>query len=139
MEIDDGDGGDFKALYGTISDTLATTFTFRPTQRGRLYRARYRVRNAIGWSGYSPISYLRAAMRPRAPSAPKFVAATANTITITLAPSQDDGGAVITAYELWVDEGDLNSQFTKVTSYTGLETTFILDAAVETSLTPGVY
>lgn len=105
--------------------------------RGLVYRTRYRLRNAIGWSAYSPIGYLRAATRPLAPPAPGFVAATANTITVKLGRSQDNGGAEISAYELWIDDGDLLSTFVKVVSYTGLETSFVIDKGTETSLVSG--
>jgi len=137
LELDDGLGGDFRVLYGTISDTLSTSLIFKQVTRGLLYRARYRVRNAIGFSDYSPIGYLRAASRPSAAPSPKFLAATANTITIALEPSIDNHGAVISAYELWIDEGDLSSSFSKVTSYTGMETSFVIDRAIETSLISG--
>jgi hypothetical protein len=125
------------ALYGVESDTLATTYTYRNVTRGLIYRARYRVRNAIGWSDYSPMGYLKAAIRPSAPPAPGFIAATANSIMVKLGRSEDNGGAEISAYELWIDGGELLSQFSKVASYSGLEASFVIDRAVETSLVSG--
>jgi hypothetical protein len=119
-------------LFGTVSDTLATSVIYKQVTRGLLYRARYRVRNVIGWSSYSPIGYLRAASRPKAPSAPIYIAATSTTITVQLGRSLDDGGAVVQTYELWIDAGDLASDFSQVASYTGLETSFVIDQAIET-------
>lgn len=84
LEIDDGLGGPFRVIFGTVADTLATRSIYKQVERGLLYRTRYRVRNAIGWSDYSPIGYLRAASPPYAPPAPAFVAATADTITVKL-------------------------------------------------------
>lgn len=95
LELDNGRGGDFKVLFGTVSDTLTTSILSKDVERGLLYRARYRVRNAIGWSGYSPIGYLRAAGRPQFPPAPSYVSATADTMTIKLGLSTNDEGAVI--------------------------------------------
>lgn len=124
-------------LFGTVSDTLSTSLLYKQLTRGLLYRARYRVRNAIGFSDYSPIGYLRAAARPAAPPAPTFVAATADTITVTLGRSLENHGAVISSYELWIDGGELTSAFTQVTSYMGMETNFVIDRAIETSLISG--
>jgi len=111
LEVDDGKGGEFTVLFGEISDTLATTYTYRYVNRSLIYRTRYRVKNAIGWSDYSPIGYLRAAMRPLAPPSPEFISATANSIKVKLMRSEDNGGAEISAYELWIDGGEIISQF----------------------------
>jgi len=35
--------------------------------KGTVFRLRYRVKNAIGWSEYSPIAYIQAATKPIAP------------------------------------------------------------------------
>jgi hypothetical protein len=137
LEVDDGAGEEFRVLFGTISDTLSTSFTLKNVTRGRVYRARYRVRNAIGFSDYSPIGYLLAASKPSAPPAPIFVAATSSTISIKLGPSLDNHGSVISAYELWADNGDLSSAFAKLESYTGVQTTFTIDQAIETSMVSG--
>ena len=64
LEVDDGAGGAYKVLYGLESDTLSLSFVYREVKRGFIYRARYRVRNAIGWSDYSPVSSLLAASPP---------------------------------------------------------------------------
>jgi hypothetical protein len=58
-----------------------------------------------GLSQYSPIGFLLAASPPSSPAAPKFVAATLTTITLQLENSLDNGGAPITAYQLWIDDG----------------------------------
>lgn len=33
----------------------------REGMAGRVFRSRYRIKNAVGWSTYSPIAYTRAA------------------------------------------------------------------------------
>ena len=74
-------------------------------QRGVLYRCRYRVRNSIGWSGYSPIGYLLAASVPFAPEAPTYYAATDSSISIRIEKVMDNGGAPVISHELWIDDG----------------------------------
>ena len=65
LEIDDGHGGQFVPVFGTETDSLSTSFTlYQDVQRGNLYRARYRAKNIIGWTDYSPIGYILAAVKP---------------------------------------------------------------------------
>jgi hypothetical protein len=61
LEIDDGQGGNFNALYGDIEDTLTLAIVYKNVTRGKEYRVRYKARNAVGWSAYSPTGYLLAA------------------------------------------------------------------------------
>jgi hypothetical protein len=109
LEVDDGAGGNFAALYGLNSDSLSTMYLhLRDDMRGLVIRARYRVKNAVGWSQYSPISYTRAAERPSAPpTAPAPAGATSTTISLVLTRSEDNGGSVITSHQLWIDDGAL--------------------------------
>jgi hypothetical protein len=127
LEIDDGQGGDFVPLYGIVSNTLTTTYTItNGIQRGLTYRARYRVRNAVGWSGYSPICYLLAAVKPSAPPAPIFVSADQTTITLQFERSADNGGSPITKYELWRDDG-LNGPLGLEGYYDLMSTSYVVD------------
>jgi len=65
LELDDGQGGQFVAVYGKEVDSLSTSYYhYTDVQRGNLYRTRYRVKNVIGWSDYSPISFVLAAIPP---------------------------------------------------------------------------
>ena len=61
LEIDDGTGGDFVSVVGFAQDYLLQHFTITGLNQGTLYRLRYRCRNEIGWSEYSPIAYILAA------------------------------------------------------------------------------
>jgi hypothetical protein len=67
LEIDDGLGGQFKSLYGETVDTMSLSTLYKNVTRGLSYRARFRARNVIGWSDYSPIGFLLAATVPEAP------------------------------------------------------------------------
>ena len=66
------------------------------------------------------MGYLRVADVPSAPPAPTTVSATATEIALAMLPSEDRGGADITGYELWIDDGELGETFSKVESYDGI-------------------
>jgi hypothetical protein len=61
---------------------MVLSFIYKEVKRGMLYRVRYRSRNIIGWSDYSPIAYLLASSAPSSPPAPRYIAATSQTISI---------------------------------------------------------
>ena len=59
LEVDDGNGGDFKSLSNT---SMSLQYSMqRDDMAARVFRSRYRIKNAVGWSTYSPIAYTRAA------------------------------------------------------------------------------
>jgi hypothetical protein len=99
LEIDDGFGGQFVAVYGLLVNSLSTSYTLTSgVQKGALFRARYRVKNIIGWSDYSPIGYILAAVVPSTPPQPAIVSAQAESILIQIFPSADEGGTDIDYY-----------------------------------------
>jgi hypothetical protein len=68
LEIDDGTGGDFTPVVGEQTHYLKHEYTItQGVVKGTLYRLRFRALNAIGWSSYSPVAYVRAANIPDAP------------------------------------------------------------------------
>jgi hypothetical protein len=103
LEMDDGDGGDFKSLTGLISTSMLRDFTIKSVIRGRTYRLRYRVLNAVEWSDYSPNLFALVATKPSAPPKPSLGSATGSTITINFKESANSGGSKVTLYELWKD------------------------------------
>lgn len=67
--MDDGFGGGFQTVAGGSLGTHLTTFAVLSTNasdggivvqinRGFTYRFKYRAQNVIGWSDYSPITYI---------------------------------------------------------------------------------
>jgi hypothetical protein len=86
---------------------------------GMTYRFRYRAMNINGWSGWSPIGFIKAASVPQAPLAPTLVGATSTSITVKINLSLDNGGAPILDYKLFIDQGSLGSLFTLVSCYDG--------------------
>jgi len=119
--MDDGLGGDYSSVIGFSTNSLLTTYTISSgIKKGREYRFRYRARNAIGWGPFSSESSILAANVPQAPAKPTFNSFATNTLNINVNPSEDNGGSVVTAYELYRDAGDdFASSFTKLTNYDG--------------------
>jgi hypothetical protein len=101
-----------------------------------LYRTRYRVKNIIGWSDYSPISFILAAIPPNQPPMPIIVSASASNIQIAILPSNDPGGAPIDYYEIHRDNGDQGS-YQIINGYDGLSSSIILDQVLDTGLVIG--
>jgi hypothetical protein len=98
------------------------------------YAFRYRAINAIGPGEWSDIVILKAAIFPAPPGKPYYIGSTADSITLGLPQTDDNGGSKIRAYELYRDDGDLSSDITtQVTDYNGVDQ----DYRVE-NLTPGI-
>jgi hypothetical protein len=135
LEIDDGRGSDFTALYGDLVDTLSLSTLYTNVTTGLLYRARYRARNIIGWSDYSPIGFLLAASKPEAPEPAIYNGATDGTISLVINKAVENNGSPISAHELWIDDG-LRGSFVQLNSY-DQSFTFIIEKRVETYLVPG--
>jgi len=74
LEMDDGDGGDFlKLTGGQESQYLKLSYTVTAgIKEGVTFRFRFRARNAVGWSEYSPITYIEAASTPGRPPPPRL-------------------------------------------------------------------
>ena len=113
--------GEWLDLYGGLEtdEILSTTHLVSAPliEKGQSYGFRYRSRNIYYWSEWSPVLTVLAADKPSMPLKPTFVAATANSITLKLYESIDYGGSVVTDYELWMDQGEPNSQFAIVPTY----------------------
>jgi hypothetical protein len=74
--MDDGVNGDFVTIVGNTTNTLQTAITIREgIVKGRVYRFRYRCKNSNGWSSWSDITAIEAAVKPSAPGAPILVTA----------------------------------------------------------------
>lgn len=122
LQMDDGGGGPYAPLVGSEAqgDSLATQYTYGAgVVEGGLYRFRYRARNVNGWSGFSPVAYIRAASRPGRPDAPVRDSVDAVGFTVTLRRTPDDGGGAILRYELWRNQGTGTADFIIVATYDG--------------------
>ena len=76
-----------------------------------------------------------------APPKPVFVSAPANSISLQMFETEDFGGSTVTAYELWLDQGAINSSFAKLDSYdtTGFIFTHTATFAVDGITTGRIY
>lgn len=108
LEMDDGAGGDFRPLTGGESTQfLKLSYTvYEGIAEGATFRFRFRARNAVGWSAYSPIVYIEAASRPGTPPPPRLTASSSTGLMLALFPATEDGGASITSYKIFRDDGN---------------------------------
>lgn len=122
LQIDNGIGGEFISLIGGGDEpNLETTYTFQNNvSSGSIFRFRYRVKNVNGWSEFSPISHIKAATLPERPPAPRFKSATSTTVSLDLLESTKDGGQIITAYQLFINEGGSSEIYKVVSTYDGM-------------------
>ena len=135
LQMDDGLGGEFTTVF---CSTHQTSYTTTNVVRGRVYRFKYRVRNAAGWSAYSETAYITPSTKPEAPPKPKFVSGTDTQIVLSFEESVDDNGVAIDHYQLEIDEGDdLTSNFVVVTRYSGSALSFTLDSVLDSLDAPG--
>ena len=102
-----------------------------------MFRARYRARNVIGWSDYSPIGFILAAIKPSTPPMPTIVSASATAIQIAVLPSNYAGGAPIDKYEIWRDDGNKGA-YQIISGYDGLSSSINLDSTLDSGLTLGL-
>ena len=102
VESDGGNGGSFSQI--ATSGAATTTFSHTDLTNGAVYAYRVIAKNEIGDSDPSdPVSF-RAAIAPAAPSAPAKTFADSSRIEISWIASADNGGSVITKYEVFMDD-----------------------------------
>lgn len=64
LQMDNGLGGDFSTITGFDQNNMATQATLTNVIKGRTYRFRYQAKNINGWSVWSDIAYIKAAIAP---------------------------------------------------------------------------
>jgi hypothetical protein len=132
-------GGEFSSLIGHITPYYLSTFVTTNISRGNYYGFRYRAKNLYGWGPFSnTISHL-AARTPLAPATPQLVSVSSTSVSLRFSPSPDNGGALISDYELWMDQGISGSTFAKLPYvFATNQFSYIVDVVVN-HLTPGSY
>lgn len=121
LVMDDGKSGSFISLVGFKQNSLLQEFSVSNPDlivKGRRHRFMYRAKNIVGWGPYSDEAFVLAARVPSPAEAPYFLTFQADSLSIVVPRSLDNGGAAITSYELWVDEGTFASDFRQLTGYT---------------------
>ena len=77
--------------------------------KGERYQARYRAKNRVGWSSWSPFAYVLVAGPPSTPQAPVLISADAGNITVLVGSVPSDNGSPVIAYQIMIDGGDFSS------------------------------
>ncbi len=116
--MDDGRGGIYRSIVGYLQPFLVPTLTVTGgITRGLTYRFRYRARNCKGWSAFSDELYVLAAQKPSAPPPVERISASSTTLSLKLFPTFDNGGTVVTDYELFRNDGLDGVTFYPITGY----------------------
>jgi hypothetical protein len=87
---------------------------------GAYYRFRYRAKNFNGWGPYSELSYILTATVPSRPNAPDLLASDSTSVTLGFITPSDDGGSLVTSYQLFYDEVGSQANFQLVADTTSL-------------------
>jgi hypothetical protein len=79
---------------------LATLWTF-PVIKGTYYEVKYRVKNSVGWSDFSPSASFIAANVPSEPNPLTLVSVSASEISVEFdLQTIDNGGLPLTGFKL---------------------------------------
>jgi hypothetical protein len=140
IQQDDGRGGFFTSKIGKTETYLKRFYAAKHVTKGLTYRFRYRAKNCQGWGPFSPSLYALAATKPQQPPALKVLSVSASTLQLQLFPSHDNGGAIVTNYKLFRNDGKDGTALTEVTSFDYSSQGFIatIDTVIE-SLTAGLF
>lgn len=102
LEWNQGSGTVFTDLVGLSSDSLVLQFTQSVSgSPGDIYTFRYRVRNVIGWSGYSPTADIVAASAPTSPVSVSVALIGTNVQVSWMTPTSTNGDSII-AYKVLI-------------------------------------
>jgi hypothetical protein len=84
LQIRQRDTDEWITVLGNTGLNLRTVFTVPSflAATGQLIQARFRCKNAIGWSEFSDLDYLLKAGVPYAPPAPIFIQADSSSVTL---------------------------------------------------------
>ena len=111
----DGGSGGSLTLKGSSSNQL--TYTVTGTTSGTQYRFQVLAVNFIGAGPKSLTGAVYAATAPDQPVAPTYVSATKTQMVLQLtAPSPGGTGLLITAYQVYMNEGGTSTAYADVTS-----------------------
>lgn len=127
--MDDGLGGEYVSMIGGKYDVLLTSMLLtNGIVKGREYRFKYRCKNVNGWGEYSDVTYIKAAVSPATPRAPRLISATETTMTLEFFKPEDTGGTEVKQFKLYINDGnDQNDPNTPVLSYTSNNLVHTLD------------
>lgn len=136
VQYSDDCSDNFISLVGLTTPYTATTYTLSSgITKGSKYKFRYRALNGKGFSSFSTELVALAADAPQAPPKPQLVSVDSTQILLSLSPSDDNGGSVITGYALWINGGSYSSTWRQIST---AETSYTVDVSAQ-SLTVGQF
>ena len=134
LEVDEGfsDGAPGAELFVPLTSVdpeglnlyAATSFTHGPLIVGHTYTYRVKAQNLMGWGAYSPefqfVPRVAPAAPPRAPrNRPELT--TRSTLFVAFEAVLEDGGAEISQYTVYLDDGTDSDSYTPYPCGTALE------------------
>jgi hypothetical protein len=123
-------GGEYLVYDGARIPTVTST-KVEDVVAGHSYKYRVKALNRVGESEYSDFSEtIVAAYKSARPDQPRFISASSTSITLEFDKIEDDGGATISHYNLYVSE-HLADTFARVSTYDGFSLMWTIDQADE--------
>jgi len=138
VEIDDGRAGEFRVLGNSTELSLSRSYAAEGLTQGSVYRFRYRVRNSLGWSGYSPSASLLVAGVPQRPDRPRVEATSSSGISLSFREAQDNGGSPVLSYALYV-RAEASQDYRLVATYDGESMAHVLDVVDDALLAGAIH
>jgi hypothetical protein len=143
--MDDG-LGNFDIVLGhedSLSVRTAKILTFEEysvIEKGKTFAFKVRVANENGWSEFSDLTYIKAAVVPARPLPPELISATTTAITLKFFKPEDNGGSEVTLFELYINDGDPETEpTTRVTTYTDNSLSHVLTDVDDNLILGAVY
>ena len=128
IERDDGVDGPFVTLFGFNPFSLSTSYLDKNIILGSTYKYIYRARNLNGWSPFSYPSYIKALVAPNQPNQPLINSFSTTAISIQISPLINYMGSSTMTYEIWMNSGSINTNFSNLSNYNGNSLTYVITA-----------
>lgn len=111
--------GLYSSLIGAVEPFYASKLVVsKDIVKGNKYQFRYRAKNLYGWGPFTTnILEVLAATVPQSPPKPELVSVSATQVVLKFRPTNDNGGSLITDYELWVNTGSPGTTYSKLPEY----------------------
>jgi titin len=138
-ELKKYNGLSYQTLYGLNINSLAISFVDKNALAGNEYKYIYRARNINGWGDYSYIGIIKAIFKPSKPTNLIMNSALTTTIVLGITPLQDFKGSSSMTYEIWMDQGAINTTFSNLGNYNGADLTYSVTNAIESIVAGKTY
>lgn len=126
LEMDNGAAGGFHVVGNRSVASLERSYSLSGLTQGLVYRFRYRVRNSLGWSAYSPSASLLVAGVPGRPDRPVVDGTSATAFSLRFSEVVDNGGSPVLSYVLYLRD-ETSQDYRLATTYDGASMAHVLD------------